>query len=232
VLPEISSEQAVLSAVESAQHVVVDGHTDATIVGKHPRLWLDQLRGEDAVNGAEQCVAAHQVQIPAELFDTSCSQSTLTTIYEYIRLHTSPLACTSTELVPAATPRPSPGQENPAGGVRNSNWGGVHARDYKELRRSSRQAAQPAHAGPDADRNIAVSVPLPGISLGGSYVHPALGMELDLDSRRRGLRFSGSTHAASRDEPAKITRTVSRSAWISTKASFENNGESHMKAMP
>jgi len=64
-------EQAVLSAVESAQHVVVDGHTtDATIVGKHPRLWLDQLRGEDAVDGAEQCVAAHQVQIPAELFDT------------------------------------------------------------------------------------------------------------------------------------------------------------------
>ena len=41
--------------------------------------------------------------------------------------------------------------------------------------------------------------------------------------------FSGSTHAASRDEAAKITRTVSRSALISTKASFENNGESHMK---
>jgi hypothetical protein len=34
--------------------------------------------------------------------------------------------------VPAATQRPSPGQENPAGGVRNSNWGGVHARDYKK----------------------------------------------------------------------------------------------------
>jgi hypothetical protein len=102
----------------------------------------------------------------------------------------------------------------------------------EELRRSSRQAPQPAHTGPDADRNIAVSVPLPGISSGGSYVHPALGMELDLDSRRRGLRFSGSTHAASRDEAAKITRTVSRSAWISTKASFENNGESHMKATP
>jgi hypothetical protein len=63
-------EQPVLSAVKSAQHVVVDGHTaDATIVGKHPCLWLDQLRGEDAVDRPEQCVAAHQVQIPAELFD-------------------------------------------------------------------------------------------------------------------------------------------------------------------
>jgi hypothetical protein len=76
------------------------------------------------------------------------------------------------------------------------------------------------------------AVPLPGISSGGPYVHLALGKELDLDSRRRGLRFSGSIHAASRDEAAKITRTVSRSAWISTKASFENNGESHMKATP
>jgi hypothetical protein len=45
---------------------------------------------------------------------------------------------------------------------------------------------------------------------GGSYVHLALGKELDLDSRRRGLRFSGSTHAASRDEAAMITKTVSR----------------------
>jgi hypothetical protein len=59
----------------------------------------------------------------------------------------------------------------------------------EELRRSSRQAPQPAHTGPDADRIVAVSVPLPGISSGGSYVHPAFGMELDLDSRRRGLRF-------------------------------------------
>jgi hypothetical protein len=42
--------------------------------------------------------------------------------------------------------------------------------------------------------------------------------------------FSGSTHAASRDEAAMITRTVTRSAWISTKASFENNGESRMKS--
>src|SRR5512133_140479 len=53
-------EKAVFSMVDSAQHVVVGGHTaDATIVGKHPRLWLDQLRGEDAVDGPEQCVAAH-----------------------------------------------------------------------------------------------------------------------------------------------------------------------------
>jgi hypothetical protein len=39
------------------------------------------------VDGPEQCVAAHQVQIPAELFDASCSQSTLTTTtntYVYI----------------------------------------------------------------------------------------------------------------------------------------------------
>jgi hypothetical protein len=46
VLLRFPLEQAVLSSVESAQHVVVDGHTtDATIVGKHTRLWLDQLRG-------------------------------------------------------------------------------------------------------------------------------------------------------------------------------------------
>jgi hypothetical protein len=61
-------------------------------------------------------------------------------------------------------------------------------------------------------------------------VHLALGKELDLNSRRRGLRFSGSTHAASLDEAAMIRRTVTRSAWISTKASFENNGESLMKS--
>ncbi len=146
----------------------------------------------------------------------------------------------------------------PAGGVRNSNWGGVHARDYKKASPgisgclalhalpaayqriwsthsggveeilapgSSTRPHRPG-CGPDLLR---LASPLPGISSGGSYVHPAFGMELDLDSRRHGLRFFRFDTAASRDEAAKITRTVSRSALISTKASFENNGESHMK---
>src|SRR4029453_3856756 len=91
---------------------------------------LDQLRRQDAMHSSEQCVAAHQFEVSTQLFNTSCSQVDANYHYEYIRLHTSPLACPSKELVPAATQGPSPGQENPAGGVRNSNWGGVHARDY------------------------------------------------------------------------------------------------------
>jgi hypothetical protein len=42
------------------------------------------------VHGAEQRVAAHQIEVSAQLFDASCSQSTLTTItntYVYISRH-------------------------------------------------------------------------------------------------------------------------------------------------
>jgi hypothetical protein len=56
--------------IESAQHVVVDRDAaDAAIAGKHSCVRLDQLRSEDAMYGPEQCVAAHQIQIPAELFN-------------------------------------------------------------------------------------------------------------------------------------------------------------------
>jgi hypothetical protein len=153
----------------------------------------------------------------------------------------------------------TPGQENPAGGVRNSNWGGVHARNYKKASPGI-SVCLALHALPAAYQRIwsTHSGGVEEILAQGSSTRPhrprmRTGM-LRLASRfrafhRAGLTcilpwarcstlilgavvfaFSGSTHAASRDEAAMITRTVTRSAWISTKASFENNGESHMKS--
>jgi hypothetical protein len=160
------------------------------------------------VHGAEQRVAAHQIEVSAQLFDASCSQSTLTTItntYVYISRHWHAPVQSScqpqrSDLRLAKKTQPAASQ----GITRKrlpASRGVLHYMPYlpptkesgpltpEELRRSSRQAPQPAHTGPDADRIVAVSVPLLGISSGGSYVHPAFGMELDLDSRRHGLRF-------------------------------------------
>ena len=63
-------KQPVVGAIQSAQKVVVNRHAaDAAVVGQHFGLWPDQLRCEDAVHGAEQRVAAHQIEISTQLFD-------------------------------------------------------------------------------------------------------------------------------------------------------------------
>ena len=64
-------EQSVVRAIQSAQEVVVNRHAaDAAVSGQHSGLRLDQLRREDALHGAEQRVAAHQIQISTQLFHT------------------------------------------------------------------------------------------------------------------------------------------------------------------
>jgi hypothetical protein len=64
------SKQPIVGSLQSAQQVIIHCHAiDTAVPGQHPRLRFDQLRRQDAVHGAEQCVAAHQVEVPTQLFD-------------------------------------------------------------------------------------------------------------------------------------------------------------------
>jgi hypothetical protein len=63
-------EQGQLVALDPAELVVVDDHApDATVLGEHPRLRLDLLRGEDARDRCQQGVSVEQFEIPGELLD-------------------------------------------------------------------------------------------------------------------------------------------------------------------
>lgn len=64
-------EQALRGVVQTTQGVVVDDRAgDPAILGKHARLGLDDLRGEDApygTTGGQQRVAVEQREIAGEL---------------------------------------------------------------------------------------------------------------------------------------------------------------------
>ena len=63
-------EQSVVRSIQSPQEVIVNCHAaDAAVIGQHSGLRLDQLRRQDAAHGAEQRVAAHQIQVSTQLFD-------------------------------------------------------------------------------------------------------------------------------------------------------------------
>jgi hypothetical protein len=139
------------------------------------------------MHSSEQCVAAHQFEVSTQLFNTSCSQSTLTTTtntYVYIPRHWHAPVQSSCQPQPSdlrLAKKTQPAAFETATGVvftqgitrkrLPASWCVLPYMPYlpptkgsgpltpEELRRSSRQAPQPAHTGPDADRNIAVSVP-------------------------------------------------------------------------